>query len=140
VISLIATTAAVWARGTAYDTERFMEVVGPALDDTAFYTALSDYVADEALTALALEERVATALTELDTSLTEALTAAIDPEPGVLARLRRFERPTLASLAPAIAAGLETRAVAIIDGFILSDAFRARLPALVEQAHRGAWP
>jgi hypothetical protein len=137
VLSLVSTTVAFWARGTAYDTDRFMEVVGPALDDPAFYAALSDYVAGEALTALALEERVATALTELDTSLTEALIAAIDPDPGVLARLQRFERPTLASLAPSIASGLETRAVAIIDGFILSDAFRARLPELVEQGHRG---
>jgi hypothetical protein len=137
VLSLVATTVAVWARETVYDTDRFMDVVGPALEDPAFYTALSDYVSDEALTALALEERVAASLTELDAFLAEELVDAIDPDPQVLARIQSFQRPTLASLAPPIASALETRVVAIVDRFILSERFQTRLPELVEQAHRG---
>jgi hypothetical protein len=137
VLAMIASMVAVWARETLYDTDRFMDVVEPALEDPAFYAALSDFVSDEALVALDLETRVAGVLDQVDAYLSEALVNAIDPDPQVLARLQTFDRPTLSALAPSIATALEGRVVAIIDRFITSDEFQARLPDIVEQVHTG---
>ena len=137
VVAMTASTLAIWTRGTVYDTERFMEVVGPALDDPALYAALSDYVADASLDALDLDARVAALLEQVDAYLADALVEAIDPDPRLLARLQAFDRPTLAALSPSMSGALEDRVVAIVDRFITSDEFQLRLPGLVRQAHAG---
>jgi hypothetical protein len=137
VIAMIVSMAAIWARETLYDTDRFMEVVQPALDDPAFYSALSDFVADESLEALDLDMRVATVLGQADAYLSEVLIDAIDPDPQVLARVQAFDRPALSALAPPIASAMEDRVVAIIERFITSDEFQSRLPDLVQQVHTG---
>jgi hypothetical protein len=137
VVAITASTLAVWVRATVYDTDRFMEVVEPALTDPAFYAALSAYVSDTALEALELDARVAASLDRVDLYLSEALVAAIDPDPGVLERLRAFDRPTLGTLAPSISAALEARVVGAVDRFITSEEFQSRLPGLVREAHAG---
>jgi hypothetical protein len=137
VIAMIASLVAIWARETLYDTDRFMGVIEPALEDPAFYAALGDVVAEESLQALDLETRVATVLDQADAYLSEVLVDAIDPDPEVLARVQSFDRPTLSALAPPIASALEDRVVVIIDRFVTSDEFQARLPDLVRQVHTG---
>jgi hypothetical protein len=137
VLAMVASLVAIWARETLYDTDRFMEVVQPALDDPAFYAALGDFIADESLEALDLETRIATALDQIDVYLSEALVGAIDPDPQVLARIQAFDRPTLSALAPSLSSALEERVVAIIDRFVTSEEFQARLPELVRQVHTG---
>jgi hypothetical protein len=137
VVAMIASMVAIWARETIYDTDRFMDVIEPALEDPAFSSALSDTVADASLEALDLETRVAAVLGQVDAYLSDALVSAIDPDPQVLARLQRFDRPTLSALAPSLSSALEDRTVAIIDGFVTSDEFQARLPDLVRQVHTG---
>jgi hypothetical protein len=137
VVALIASIVAIWARETLYDTDRFMSVVEPALEDPAFYSALSARVADESLEALDLETRAAAVLEQADAYLSEVLVDAIDPDPQVLARVQTFDRPSLAALAPPIASALEDRVVAIVDRFITSEQFQARLPDLVRQVHTG---
>jgi hypothetical protein len=137
VIAMIASMIAIWVRETIYDTDRFMEVVEPALEDPAFYAALSDLITEDALVALDLDTRVATVLGQADAYLSEVLIDAIDPDPGVLARIQAFERPTLSALAPSIVSALEDRVEAIIDRFITSERFQDRLPDLVEQVHAG---
>lgn len=94
VVAITASTLAIWARETVYDTDRFMEVVEPALAHPSFYAGLSDYVSDTALEALDLDTRVAASLDRVDVYLSEALLAAVDPDPRVLEQLRAFDRPT----------------------------------------------
>lgn len=136
-VTITASTIAIWARETVYDTDRFMEVVEPALTDPGFYTGLSTYVSDTALEALDLDARVAASLDRVDAYLSDALVAAIDPDPRVLEQLRAFDRPSLGTLSPSISAALEARVVAAVDRFITSEEFEARLPGLVREAHAG---
>jgi hypothetical protein len=137
VVSMVNTTVALWARETVYDTDRFMETVGPALRDPALSAALSGFISSEAIAALGLEERVAERLTAFDDYVSQGLLEAIDPDPRILAPLSRLERPTLSALAPPIASALETRVTALVEDFVTSERFQQRLPGLVEQAHRG---
>jgi hypothetical protein len=137
VVAMTASTLVIWTRTTVYDTERFMDVVGPALDDPAFDTALSDYVADASLEALDLDARVAEVLEQVDAYFADALVEVIDPDPRQLARLQALDRPTLAALSPSMSGALEAQVVAIVDRFITSDEFQARFPDLVRQAHAG---
>jgi hypothetical protein len=137
VVAMIASIVAIWARETLYDTDRFMSVAQPALEDPAFYAALSARVSEESLEALDLETRVAVVLDQADVYLSEVLVDAIEPDPRVLARVQAFDRPTLSALTLPIAAALEDRVVAIVDRFLTSDEFQARLPDLVRQVHTG---
>ncbi len=137
VVSFTAWIIAIWTRETVYDTDRFMEVVEPALADPAFYTGLSDYVSDASLEALDLDTRVATSLDVADAYLAEALVAALGPDPRVREQLRAFDRPTLGALSPSISAALEAQVVETVDRFITSEEFRFRFPGLVRQAHAG---
>lgn len=136
-VMITVATIAIWARATVYDTDRFMGVVEPALADPGFATGLSSYVSEAALEALDLDTRVAASLDRVDAFLSEALVAAIDPDPIVLERLQAFDRPTLGTLAPSVTAALESRVVGAVDGFVTSEGFQTRLPGLVRQAHAG---
>ena len=134
-LSVVATTVAVWAHETAFDTDRFMETVQPALDDPALYAALSERVSDEIIVALALEDRISATLTGVDEYLSQTLLEALDVSARGQAVLDRVDRPSLAVLAAPIAGALETRITEIVDSFITSDEFKARFAGLVEQAH-----
>lgn len=104
-----ASCVAVWAHRTVLDTDEFMDTVGPVLDDPALYDALADHVTEQTLLALDLDDRVSEQLTELDEVLALAL----------------VDR-------------LEARVAKAVDRFVTSEAFRDRLPRLVEQAHGAA--
>jgi hypothetical protein len=136
IVALLASTLAVWVRATVLDPDRFMAIVEPTLTDEAFPGALSGFVADQVLVALDLDGRVTTSLSELDAFLVDSVLETLDPDPAARARLERLDRPTLAALAPGIAAGLEARVVEVVETFIHSEAFTARFPDLVRQAHR----
>ncbi len=134
-LSVVATTVAVWAHETVFDTDRFMETVQPALDDPALYTALSERISDEVIVALGLEARISATLTGVDEYLSQTLLEALDVSDRGQAVLDRFDRPSLAVLAAPIANAIETRITEIVDSFITSDEFRGRFTYLVEQAH-----
>jgi F0F1-type ATP synthase assembly protein I len=140
VLALIISMLAVWVRTTVLDTDRFMSIVEPTLTDEAFPAALSDVLAEQVLVALDLDTRVTVTLAELDAflvdSVRDALDLDLDLDPAALARLTRRDRPTLTALAPGIATALEARVVDVVDAFVRSDAFAARLPGLVRQTHR----
>ena len=137
---VVASTVAVWGNRTVFDTDRFMGVVDPALEDPAFYDALSRNVSEQALAALDLETRVRARLEQLDEFLTQELVAALDVRDSVLTALSLVDRPTLADLTPAIVDPLEERVTNGITGFITSDGFRQRLPELVRRAQGGLRP
>jgi hypothetical protein len=136
-LSIVVAVVAVWAHNTVLDTDKFMETVGPALDDPALYAAVGEKVSEQTLEALDLETRIDAALTELDDFLFGALLDALEIGDRGRDILESVDRPALEDLAPTLAAGLEQRITARIEGFISSDEFRAAVPALVERAHRG---
>lgn len=137
-ISVTVSTVAIWAHRTVFDTDSFMEVVGPALEDPAFYDAVSEQVSDGVLDALDLETRIEDGLSALDDFLSSALIDALDLDVEDRRLLQRFDRPGLASLAPAITEAIEGVIADTIDDVITSDEFRALLPVLVEEIHRAA--
>jgi hypothetical protein len=112
-----------------------MATVEPALDDPAFYSALSDVVAEQTLEALDLETRVTNRLDQLDEYLSKALVDAIDVDSEVKQLLSRFDRPSVAALAPPITSALEDGVTNVVDRLITSDEFKARFPDLVRQVH-----
>lgn len=132
---VVASTVAVWSYRTALDTDRFMDTVEPALEDPAFYSALGDRVSEQTLVALDLETRVANRLTQLDEYISQVLVDAIDIDPQARELISRFDRPSLAALAPPIANALEDRVDQIVDSLISSEEFRSRFPDLVRQVH-----
>lgn len=135
-VTLVAASVAAWARGTALDTDRFMEAVGPALEDPAFYDLIGDRAGDQVVVAVAVEERLAQRLAELDVYLSEALVDALELGERAQGILERFERPELQDLAPPIAAAINDRIDAGIHAFFTSDAFTSRFPGLVRRAHQ----
>jgi hypothetical protein len=137
VVSMVASMVAVWARSTLFDTDRFMTVVEPVITDPEVAGALSDVVAEQVLVALELDERVTVSLEQLDTYLADTLVEALDPDPAARERLSRLERPTLAALAPGLAAAIEVRVTESVDAFLGSPEFAERFPAIVREVHRG---
>ncbi|PRZ08141.1 hypothetical protein BCE75_10365 [Isoptericola sp. CG 20/1183] len=137
---VVASSVAVWAHRTVFDTDDFMDTVGPVLDDPAFYDALADNVTEQTLLALDLDTRVSARLTELDEVLALALVERLEVEPGPLLEAlgTRVDRPTLAALTPVVVDRLEERVEKVVDRLVTSEAFRERLPRLVERAHTGA--
>ncbi len=135
---VLASTVAVWTYRTVFDTDRFMATVEPALDDPAFYTALGDTVSEQTLSALDLETRVTNRLTQLDQYLSQTLVDAIDIDPQARELISRFDRPSLAALAPPITNALEQGVDRAVHAFISSEEFRSRFPNLVQQVHEAS--
>jgi hypothetical protein len=135
---LVASTVAVWGKRTVFDTDRFMGVIDPALDDPAFYVSLSRNISDQVIEALDLETRVEARLTQLDEFLAEALVDAIDVPDRVRTALSLVDRPSLADLTPSIVDPLEQRVRDRIVGFITSEDFQTRLPLLARRAHEAS--
>ncbi len=57
-------TVAVWAHSVVFDTDRFVETVGPLIDDPDVQDALATRLTDTIMTGLAIETKVSTALSE----------------------------------------------------------------------------
>lgn len=132
---LVASTVAVWGQRTVFDTDRFMNVVGPALDDPAFYQSLSRNISDQVIDVLDLEARVTARLAQLDEFIAEELVNALDLRDSVRAALALVDRPTLAGLAPSIVDPLEARIRERIATVITSERVTETLPLLVRRAH-----
>jgi hypothetical protein len=136
VIAAVASTVSLWARATLLDTDRFMAVVQPALDDPSFATAMTEVVTEQVLAGLDLDARVTETLEDLDELLLGSLEGP-DLGPVATDRLSRLERPRLTALAPGIATALEARVAAVVETTVDSDLVTAWLPELVRRAHAG---
>lgn len=66
VLSLVVTVVGAWARAVALDTDRFVDTVGPAIDDPSVQEALSIRLTDRVMSGLQIEDRVSTALSNVD--------------------------------------------------------------------------
>jgi hypothetical protein len=137
-LTVVAATIAFWAHQTVFDTDQFMETVEPALEEPAFYSALSDKVSAQLIEALDIETRVTASLTELDDYLTQVTQELLDNlEIGDAGRaiLSRLERPSLVGLAGPVTDWVESRVELRTEGFITSEEFRSRFPGLVRRVH-----
>lgn len=137
-LSVVASAVAVWAHQVVFDTDRFMRTVQPALDNPDFYVMVGDRASQATLEALDIETRLTASLEDLDAYLSDALADALELGDRARDLLDRFDRPSLAELAPPIAASLETRIDTRIHQFFSSEAFRARFPDLVRRVHQAA--
>ena len=135
---LVASTVVVWVNRTVFDTDRFVSIVEPALDDPAFYQALSRNLSDQVIEGLDLDSRVRARLAQLDQFLAEQLVDALDVDPTRRTALAAFDRPTLSDLTPSIVDPLEGRLREVITGYVTSEEFQQRLRALVGRAHEAA--
>jgi hypothetical protein len=64
-IGVAASTTAVWAHQVVFDTNRFVETVGPLIDDPNVQDALATRLSDAIMTGLDVENRVASTLTQV---------------------------------------------------------------------------
>lgn len=138
ILSVIATTTAVWLTRTALETDRFMALVQPALVSPDVYDAISIRLTDETLEALALEDRVEAALGELGQTLRDELAQALGVTEVQRARIQLLPIPQLQDLAAPVAGGLEARVAARIDRFVTSPEFERLLVEGTEVAHTKA--
>jgi hypothetical protein len=65
VLSMLAATLVTTVDSNVLDTDQFVELVGPLVDDPAVRGALSDRLTEQTLDALALEERIPARLAEI---------------------------------------------------------------------------
>ena len=137
-VGVVATTVAVWAHQTVFDTDAFMDTVGPAIEDPAVVAAVSDYASEQAIAALDIEARVTDGLTRLDEGLSQRIIDTLDVDERALAVIDRLDRPTLAALSPPITTALETRVTEVVDRVITSERFSTRFPEIVRSAHAAA--
>jgi len=137
-LSIVTAAVAVWAHQVVFDNDRFMKTVGPVLDDPDFYVLVGDKASLAVLDALDVETRLTTSLEDLDVYLSDTLADALELSDRARRLLQGFDRPSLADLAPPIAAALETRVDNRIHQFFSSEAFTSRFPELVSRVHQAA--
>jgi hypothetical protein len=64
-IGVAASTTAVWAHQVVFDTDRFVETVGPLIDDPNVQDALATRLSEAIMTGLEVEKRVESTLTQV---------------------------------------------------------------------------
>lgn len=117
VLSLVVTVVGAWARAVAFDTDRFVATVGPVIDEPAVQQALSVRLTDRVMEGLQVQDRVSTALAELDQG-------ELPVSPALLA----------APIADGIRSVLQKR----IEQAVASDAFESLWDTALTRAHAGA--
>ena len=124
----------IWVDRTLLNTNRFMSVVEPSLE--RFSEAVGPWAGNQVLEVLMLEDRIEVALAGVDELIVTVIVEAFDPSDRLLALLERLPRPSLAALAPGIAAPIEERIYETVVEVVSFDAVADTLPSLVERAHR----
>jgi hypothetical protein len=109
IVALLATTVAVWAQATVFDSDKAADIVGDALAEPEVQAALADYVTEQVFSAV-----------DVDAAVTGTL-----PE-------------NLVRLAPTIAAGLQTAVERAVTRALASPEVQNVITRLVERAHSRA--
>ena len=133
-IAVAGSVVGFWVNRTLLETDRFMAVVTPIVESESVQAVVSDRVADQVLEALDLETRLTERLSEADDRLRERLGEALDL-PDVIVRRLQNTRLGLESLAPMIAAGVETRIREAVTTFVSSPEGNRLLLRTIEVAH-----
>jgi hypothetical protein len=118
-IAVAGSVVGFWVNRTLLETDRFMAAVTPIVESESIQAVVSDRVADQLLEALDLETRLQDRLSEADDRLRQRLGEALDL-PDVIVRRLQNTQLGLESLAPMIAAGVETRIREAVTNLISS--------------------
>src|SRR6185436_1878127 len=133
-IAVAGSVVGFWVNRTVLETDRFMAVVTPVVESDSIQAVVSDRISDQLLEALDLETRLTERLSEADDRLRERLGEALDLPDVILRRLQNT-RMGLESLAPMIAAGVETRIREAVSSFVSSPEGNRLLLQTIEVAH-----
>ena len=133
-IAVAGSVVGFWVNRTVLETDRFMAVVTPIVQNESVQAVVSDRVADQLLEALDLETRLQDRLAEADDRLRQRLGDALDL-PDVIVRRLQNTRLGLESLAPMIAAGVETRIREAVTTFVSSPEGNQLLLRTIAFAH-----
>jgi hypothetical protein len=133
-VAIAAAVLAVWIHETVLNTDNFVEVVAPALESEAVQAATADYLSEQVITALDLENRIETTITGVGDQLTDAIADALELGPAQRARLENLDLG-LADLAGPISFGLESRITDRITEFVSAPETTELLIRLVTVAH-----
>ena len=109
IVALIATTVAVWARATVFDSDQVADIVGDALAEPEVQAALADYVTEQVFSAV-----------DVDAVVSDVLPDDLD------------------RLEPAIAAGLQTAVDRGLTRAVSSPEVQEIITQIVERAHSRA--
>jgi hypothetical protein len=133
-IAVAGSVVGFWVNRTVLETDRFMAVVTPIVESDSVQAVVSDRISDQLLEALDLETRLTERLSEADDRLRERLGEALDLPDAIVRRLQNT-RLGLESLAPMIAAGVETRIREAVTTFVSSPEGNRLLLRTIEVAH-----
>ena len=133
-IAVAGSVVGFWVNRTVLETDRFMAVVTPIVESDSVQAVVSDRISDQLLEALDLETRLTDRLSEADDRLRERLGEALDLPDAIVRRLQNT-RLGLESLAPMIAAGVETRIREAVTTFVSSPEGNRLLLRTIEVAH-----
>jgi hypothetical protein len=133
-IAVAGSVVGFWVNRTVLETDRFMAVVTPIVESDSVQAVVSDRIADQLFEALDLETRLTDRLSEADDRLRERLGEALDLPDAIVRRLQNT-RLGLESLAPMIAAGVETRIREAVTTFVSSPEGNRLLLRTIEVAH-----
>jgi hypothetical protein len=137
VLTFIAVAGSVvgfWVHRTVLDTEQFMAAVSPVVESESVQAVVANRVGDQLVEALDLEARLDERLTQAEDRLLERLAEALDL-PDVIVRRLANASLGLETLAPMIAAGVETRIRDAVGTFLFSPEGTNLLLATIEIAH-----
>jgi hypothetical protein len=133
-IAVAGSVVGFWVNRTVLETDRFMAAVTPIVESDSVQAVVSDRISDQLLEALDLETRLSDRLSEADDRLRERLAEALDLPDAIVRRLQNT-RLGLESLAPMIAAGVETRIREAVTTFVSSREGHDLLLRTIEVAH-----
>jgi hypothetical protein len=137
VLTAIAVAGSVigfWVNRTLLDTETFMASVTPIVESEPVQVVVGDRISDQLIEALDLQTRLEDRLTQAESRLLDRLGEALELPDVVIRRLENA-RLGLDSLAPMIAAGVETRIREAVNRVVTSPEGAALLLQTIEVAH-----
>ena len=137
VLTAIAVTGSVigfWVNRTLLDTDTFMASVTPIVESEPVQVVVADRISDQLIEALDLQTRLEERLTQAESRLLDRLGEALDLPVAIVRRLENA-RLGLDSLAPMIAAGVETRIREAVTRFVSSPEGSALVLQTIEIAH-----
>lgn len=138
-VALALTVTATWIARTAFDTDRFVALVEPAVTSDVVLGVVGDRVTDSTLEVLAVEERLDELLGGVQRSLTDALTEALGLPPRAQDLVgNALDDTGLSLLAAPISTAVEERVAGAVDDVLTSDEFQALVVDAVDGAHRRA--
>ena len=133
-IAVAGSVVGFWVHRTVLDTEQFMAAVSPIVESESVQAVVADRIGDQLVEALDLETRLTERLAQAEDRLLERLATALELPDAVVQRLASA-RPGLESLAPMIAAGVETRMRDAVAAFLSSPEGTGLLLVTIETAH-----